>query len=70
MEIKSINKTDVMSMLSNNDLYLIRVKYKSYDDGTKLRNCYMKHVNTMPVNKIIDAINDTNAIFVEIEEES
>lgn len=70
MEIKSINKTDVMNMLSNNDLYLIRVKYKSYDDGTKLRNCYMKHVNTMPVNKIIDAINDENAIFVEIEEES
>lgn len=70
MEIKSINKTDVMNMLSNNDLYLIRVKYKSYDDGTKLRNCYMKHVNTMPVNKIIDAINDKNAIFVEIEEES
>lgn len=69
MKIRIINKTDVMSMLTNSDLYLIRVVYKDYE-GQKLRNCYIKHVSTMPVNKILDAINDENAAFVEIKEES
>ena len=69
MEIRNINKTDVTNMMTNTDLYLIRVMYKDYE-GRKIRNCYMKHVQTMPVNKIIEAINDENAIFVEIKEES
>ncbi len=70
MKVKSINKTDVMSMLTNDNLYVIRVFYKEYDDGSKVRNCYIKHVNTMPVNKVIEATTDINAAFIEIEEES
>lgn len=63
MEFKIIKKEDVMGLLENEDLYLLRVRSR-----TNQKYCSSKMVVSLNVREVMDAIKDDNTAFILINE--
>ena len=68
MKFKIVDKQDVMSMLENDNLYLLRVSHK--EDRKNTKYCSSKQVQSLNVKEVIDAISESNTAFIQIIEES
>lgn len=66
MTFKIIDKTDVMKMLDNEDLYLLRLSSRN---GT-IKYCSSKQAISLKLKEVMSAIHDENVAFIEIKEES
>lgn len=65
MIFKLIDKGDVMNMLEDGDLYLIRVSTK----GERGRYCSSKQVSSLTVKEVMNAIKDNDSAFIQITKE-
>ncbi len=66
MIFKIIRKEDVMGLLWNEDLYVLKVSTRNGN----MKYCSSKQVSSLTVREIAKAISDNDTAFIEIKKES
>ncbi len=69
MVFEFVNKNEVMSMLGDEDIYILKVKIRQESINEFGKYCSSRQIAAMSIRELMKEISNPNTTFIRIKEE-